>query len=292
MIATHNQQAPKDNLSFNLHAETLSETITDTDLAISNIKSIATPSSLLLPSRIIVHNPKAGLNPLADAAAYLISVLGKLKALKSYRQLGKLQKELIEEINAFQEAIAHHGYNAEYLIVCRYVLCATFDDVISHTIWGCQGQWDCYGLLANFNQDTQQDKFFTIMERAVKEPAHYIDLMELMYICLSMGYKGQYRSTEHSQFQLEQITNNLYKHIRAYRGNFSKNLSPTPLKLFKTVVKTSTKGGFSPLFILFTTACIVMGIFVSLGYLMDVISNDAYKNVAQVQYPVSVETTA
>ena len=129
------------------------------------------------------------------------------------------------------------------------------------------------------------------MERTIKEPALYIDLMELMYICLSMGYKGQYRTTEHSQYQLEQITNNLYKHIRAYRGSFSKTLSPTPLKATKPSAKHLLQRKTSLLLIFIVTACVIMTIFVSLGYLMDVISNEAYKNIAQFGNSVAHKTS-
>lgn len=282
-----NQQASSEDFSSNFSTENNSPSSqTEGDTNIATLQSFTAASQLLLPSRIVTHNTKAGLNPLVDAAGYLFSVLGKLKNLKSYRRLNTLQQELIQEINSFQEAVKNNGYNVEYVIVCRYVICATFDDIISNTSWGSQGIWDSHSLLAAFNQDTQhQDKFFTIMERAVKEPALYIDLMELMYLCLSMGYKGQYRSTEHSQYQLEQITNNLYKHIRAYRGNFSKTLSPTPLKTAKKTT-SKIKNKTSLIFIFVVTACVIMAIFIGLGYLMDVISNEAYKNIAQIQQPV------
>lgn len=129
------------------------------------------------------------------------------------------------------------------------------------------------------------------MERAIKEPALYIDLMELMFLCLSLGYKGQYRTTEHCQFQLELITNNLYKHIRAYRGNFSKTLSPTPLKTPDIFARPALQRKVSLSFIIIVTACVIMTIFVSLGYLMDVMSNEAYKNVSQFESLVSHETS-
>lgn len=291
MIATHNQQNTKDSLPLGTNTEI--SPASENENAIGRLKDLnATPSQLLLPSRIVTHNPNAGLNLLADSAGHLFSILGKLKQLKSYRQLNKLQKELIQEINAFQEAIKNHGYNAEYIVICRYILCATFDDILSNTTWGSQNQWNDHSLLAAFNQDVQhQDKFFTIMERAIKEPASYIDLMEFMYLCLSMGYKGQYRSTEHSQYQLEQITNTLYKHIRAYRGSFTKTLSPTPLKIAKPVAKLAPRNNPSLAFIFCVTACVIMAIFVSLGYLMDVISNEAYQNIAQIENSVSNETS-
>ena len=252
------------------------------------LKNIDIPSALLLPSRIITHHPKAGLNPLADAASYLFTMLGKLKLMDSYRQLNKLQKKLVREISVFQDSAKRSGYNAEYLLVCRFVICAAFDDIISNTAWGSQGQWQAYSLLAAFNQDVQhQDKFFSILERAIKEPAHYIDLMELIYLCLSLGYKGRYRSTEYSQYQLEQITDNLYKHIRAYRGSFNKTLSPVPLKAIKTNLKAVSQRGVAVFDITFITTCIIMTIFISLGYLTDVISNEAYKNIAHIENSVS-----
>lgn len=289
MNATLNQQQKEDH-SISFALETNSSSLHETDGALSKVQNLNSTTPLILPSRSVSHNPNAGLNPIVDAAGYLFSVLGKLKQLKSYRQLSKLQTELIQEVNALHETISNQGYSAEYITVCKYILCATLDEVISNTSWGGQGQWDPYFLLAALNQDLQhQDKFFAIMERAIKEPALYIDLMELMYLCLSMGYKGQYRATEHSQYQLEQITNNLYKHIRAYRGSFSKTLSPSPLKSQKSTAPSLPQQKTPITFIVIVTACIIMTIFVSLGYLMDVISNEAYKNLAQSGSTVSNE---
>lgn len=248
--------------------------VQEADAIILNVKEF---DSSLFKNRPVSHTAKAGLNPVVDAASYLFSVIGKLKSIQSYKHLHKLQKELIQEINTFQETTKNQGYNIEFSIVCRYVMCALLDDIIANTMWANDGRWDEFSLLAAFNQDRHQNnKFFTIMERAIKEPALYIDLMELMYLCLSMGYKGQYRSIEYNPQQLDQITNNLYKHIRAYRGSFSKALSPTPLKAKKR--RTVFRGKSSLLFIFIVTACIVMAIFVGLGYLMDVISNEAYKD--------------
>lgn len=284
MTVMHTQQNSKENLPFSLNTETAHEH----PINISAIKNFPTASTLL-PNRTIAHDPQAGLNPIVDAASYLFSVLGKLKHLSSYKQINKLQSELIQEINTFQETIKTLGYNLEFIIVCRYVICALFDDVLSNTSWGMAGQWESYSLLAAFSQDIHhEDKFFSILERAVKDPMQYIDLMELMYICLSMGYKGQYRLTEHNQFQLEQITNSLYKHIRAYRGSFSQGLSPTYTKNQKRSPKKEKSTHSSPIFFIFlVTACIIMAIFVSLGYLMDVISNEAYQNLAQISESVT-----
>lgn len=243
---------------------------------------------LLLPSKFITHHPKAGLNPLVDATAYLFSIIGKLKLLKSYQNLNKLHQELLQEINTFQDAAKAQGYSSEYILVSRYAICATLDDIIMNSAWGSQGQWDNYNLLTTLNQETvQQDRFFIILDRISKEPALYIDVMELMYLCLSFGYKGNYRATEFCHYQLEQITNALYKRIRAHRGDFSKTLSPFPIKT--TSHKTSAKKP-SLWLVAFVTLGIILGLFTGLGYLLDTISNQAYQELMHIGKSILYET--
>jgi type VI secretion system protein ImpK len=246
-------------------------------------------NQLLLRNKFIPHHTKAGLNPLVDSAAYLFSIVGKLKLLKSYRTLHKLHKELITEINSFQDTAKTHGYSSEYILVSRYALCATLDDVIANTTWGGQGQWDNFSLLNIFNQEsTKQERFFLILERIIKDPALYIDVMEFMYICLSLGYKGSYRSTEFSNNQLEKITHALYKRIRAYHGDFSKALSPFIPR--STPITKAPPAKTSTWFTFFMTACIIMILFIGLGYMLDTISNQAYQALMHIGNPTPYET--
>ncbi|SRR5579883_92911 len=234
---------------------------------------------LLLANKFVTHHPKSGLNPVVDAAAYLFSIIGKLKQIKSYRYLNKLQKELIAEINHFQEAAKAQGYSSEYILVSRFALCATLDDMIANTSWGGQGQWDNFNMLTVFNQDSMNtDRFFIILERIIKDPAQYIDVMELMYICLSLGFKGSYRTTEFGSTQLEQITNSLYKRIRRFRGNYNKTLAPFAIKTHHTKPSMQV-----PLWlVIFSTITVILGIFLGLGYMLDTISNEAYQELIHI----------
>lgn len=263
------------NSTLDQHA---AEDITPLSIAAgTNTANPLNPAQLLLTRHLVTHNPKSGLNPITDAAGNLFTIIGKLKSIEAYAyiDLDNLHSELVNQIVQFHESIKNHGYSSEYTLVCRYLMCATLDELLSQTRFGKDGRWDKYSLLLAFEQDLQhQEKFFRIMGRIIKEPALYIDMMELMYLCLSMEYKGRYRSAENGQYRLEQIINILYKHIRKYRGNFSKVLSPTQLKSSfsrrpsRFLRKTSVKS----IFIL--TAGIVLTIVISLNYLMDVITNE------------------
>lgn len=247
-------------------------------------------SALIIPSQFVTHSPKAGLNPLADTSAYLFSIIGKLKPLKTYRHLNKLHEELVQEINHFQDAAKTLGYSSDYILASRFSLCATLDDIIMNTAWGGQGHWEPFSLLKIFHQDAPDpERFFLILDRISKDPAHYIDVMELMYICLSLGFKGPYRTTEFGNHQLEQITHALYKKIRSFRGDFSKTLSPFPIKAHAPSAKPSTKK-ISLLATTLTTASIIMAIFIGLSYLLDTLSNQTYQELMHIGKSTPYET--
>ncbi|HSW69129.1 MAG TPA: type IVB secretion system protein IcmH/DotU [Gammaproteobacteria bacterium] len=262
------------------------------DITLVSSNSSESANQLVTRGKFISHHPKAGVNPLVDSASYLFSIIGRLKQVRSYRHLNKLHKELITEINAFQEIAKSHGYSSEYILVSRYALCATLDDIITHTAWGAEGQWDNYSMLAAFNQDSaQQERFFIILERLVKDPSLYIELMEFMYLCLCLGFKGSYRQTESSNTELEQICNALYKRIRAYHGDFSKTLSPFPVKPAASG-KSKTQRQKKPAigFAMITTACIILVVFIGLGFLLDTISNQAYQELLHIGKSLLYET--
>ena len=252
---------------------------TEDDVAVEQslataIKHSNPTTQLLLASNLLTHTPDSGLNPLVDAAAYLFSIMGKLKCLKSYRNLKKLHDELVYEIEIFREnAKAHYQNNehiAEYIPITCFALCATLDDIILSTPWGNQGQWEPYRLLETFYKDAiSSEGFFIILERLIRDPNVYIDIMEFLYLCLSLGFKGQYKFSAFDYEQLEHITNALYKRVRVYRGDFNKTLSPFFIKPKVTAsVRSVTKSMPDWLVILLFGGCIVM-LFLGARYLLD-----------------------
>jgi len=231
MITTHNQQAPGGSTP---ECET-TQPASDLSPADNSIRKYILPPALQMHDPIPAHDPKAGINPMVDCASYLFTIMGQLATTEDFRHLGKLHKELLHEIHAFENTVKVHQYNAEYAQVCIYVICAVFDDLI----------------------------------------------------CLSMGYCGQYQNNGQDQAHLEQITNSLYKYIRAYRGNVSKLLSPAPLKPPKMAAPVIPDSDISHWTVILFTACVIMIVFIGLGYLMEMISNEAISKFTDVQKTVA-----
>lgn len=205
-------------------------------------------TQILLTTKPPIHVPEAGLNPLVDAAAYLFSFMGKLRHTKHLQDLEKLHAELAQEVENFRESVHAYSYKAdhlfEYNLVCCYALNATLDNIISNTAWGSQGKWEAYSLVNSSNQASiSHENILIILERLVRDPAIYIDVMEFMYVCLNLGltFKQPHATSEFSGEQLEQIAYSLYKRIRLHRGNYSKTLTPFSIRPQPTLAPANAK---------------------------------------------------
>ena len=101
-----------------------------------------------------------------------------------------------------------------------------------------------------------------------------------MYLCLSLGFKGNYRTTEFGLTQLEQITNTLYRRIRIHRGEISKTLAPYPIKA--TPIAKPLYHGIPVWIVLSVTLTIILLLFISLGYMLDTLSEQAHLELLQI----------
>ena len=51
-------------------------------------------------------------------------------------------------------------------------------------------------------------------------------MLELMYICLSLGFEGKFAVQENGRSKLVETMDNLFRTIRMQRGDFERELSP------------------------------------------------------------------
>ena len=51
-------------------------------------------------------------------------------------------------------------------------------------------------------------------------------MLELMYLCLSLGFEGKYRVLPRGMLELEAVRDSLYRQIRQMRGDVPRELSP------------------------------------------------------------------
>jgi type VI secretion system protein ImpK len=166
-----------------------------------------------------------GLNPLVQAASPLLLLAGRMRGTLQ-GDVASLRREAHEEMRRFEERARNGGVANEVMLAARYALCAALDEAVLSTPWGSQSEWTQQSLLVLFHREARGgEKFFEMLEQIARDPARHIELMELQYLCLSMGFAGKYQVAEQGQARLAEIRHDLYARIRLFRGNPATELS-------------------------------------------------------------------
>ena len=109
----------------------------------------------------------------------------------------------------------------------HYALCASLDDVVQNAPWGSGGGWTAHGLVATFHEETRAgERLFVLLDRLKTSPGNFLPVLELMYLCLSLGFQGQYRLSPRGPAELDRIREDLYTIITRQRQAADPALSP------------------------------------------------------------------
>ncbi|HEU4926668.1 MAG TPA: type IVB secretion system protein IcmH/DotU [Vicinamibacterales bacterium] len=161
-----------------------------------------------------------GLNPLVQAASPILLLIGGLRSSTSSTDVSGLRRHALDEIRRFEENAQRAGVRNEIVLAARYALCAGLDESVLSTPWGAQSEWAQHPLLVALHREAWGgEKFFEMLDRISVDPARHIDLMELQYLILALGFTGKYQMLERGHEQLADLQQALYRKIRAERGH-------------------------------------------------------------------------
>jgi type VI secretion system protein ImpK len=185
------------------------------------------PPAELAAGAVWPLSPGGGLNPVERAASALITLLGKLFRTAHHADPEALRNQVLQELRVFEANARRAGVSREDIFVAGYVLCTAIDEAVLNTPWGARSSWGRQSLLATLHKESAGGvRFFQLLQEMAKAPAANLDLLELMYICLALGFQGKYRLDEGGLVRLEQIRDQLYRTIRQQRGEIERSLSP------------------------------------------------------------------
>jgi type VI secretion system protein ImpK len=178
-------------------------------------------------------NVVTGTNALLTLAAPVFRHLDRLLHTYEVGDMGEIHSLLTGEINSFTRNAETLQLDHSQVLVARYLLCTFLDEMISTTYWGKENNWAQDSLLSYFYHETYGgEKFFQLLEKLLAAPANHVDLLEFMYVCISLGFEGKYRIHARGKMQLDAIRDNLYKQIRTVQGHrtrkFFTGQAPSP----------------------------------------------------------------
>jgi type VI secretion system protein ImpK len=170
---------------------------------------------------------RVGRSPLLAAAAPLLQLLSRLRNTLSQPDSGMLRDRAVAEVRQFEQVARDSGVPMDQLRPAHYALCASLDDVVQATPWGSQGAWASRSLVSTFHQEVRSgDRFFDVLNQMKQNPGLFLPVLELMYLCLSLGFQGRYRLSPRGPAELDRMREDVYGVIARQRPNTDPELSP------------------------------------------------------------------
>ncbi|PAU61559.1 hypothetical protein BZL41_14000 [Pseudomonas sp. PIC25] len=180
-----------------------------------------------MPSAPLTHVRGQGLNPLERAAGPLLALLTRLRRTLSHPMPASLRAQLLAYLRQFEEQAREAGVPQDEVMLSRYVLCTALDEAVLSTPWGSSSEWGKQSLLITLhNEAWGGEKVFQLLEHCLQNPRQRLHLLELLYLCLCLGFEGRYRVMNDGRSQLEALRERTGATIRTVRGEIERELSP------------------------------------------------------------------
>ena len=195
-------------------------------------------------------------SPLCVAAAPLLQLLAGLGTLRRAPDVWKLRERAVQELTAFERRAQDAGIAMDLLRPAHYALCASIDDIVLNTPWGATSGWANQALVKALHPTARgTDQFFEQLQQMRKAPNKFLPVIELMFLCLSLGFMGRYRQAR-GDGELEQIRSDAHAAIASQSAAAEPELSRRWRGV--TVPYQPTRRGV-PVWVAFAAAAAVCG---------------------------------
>ena len=145
-------------------------------------------------------------SPLAAAAMPLLQLLARLRNMAHQPDPADLYERTTRALGTFEQRVRDAGVPAEQVRSAHYALCVSIDEVVLNTPWGEASNWSKNSLAAASHQDASDGgRFFELLARLQKDPAKFMPVIEIMYLCLSLGVMGRYRNVPGGASELNRV---------------------------------------------------------------------------------------
>ncbi|NLS07982.1 type VI secretion system protein TssL [Rhizobium sp. P32RR-XVIII] len=170
--------------------------------------------------------PSIGASPIVAAAAPLLSLVARLRNAFSVPDPASLRESAIQEMRRFEKALRDQSLPMEQIRLSHYALCASLDDVVQNTPWGSRGPWADASLVSTFHQEVRSgERFFDLLEQLRQNLGTFLPVVELMYLCMSLGMQGRYRLSARGPAELDRVREETYVAIMRQRRPVERGLS-------------------------------------------------------------------
>lgn len=190
---------------------------------------------------------------LSSLCTDLLLIAIRMKEAEDLGEPSALRKLINHYLELFRKNCELSGTGPEKIHDTQYALVALLDETVLSSPGACRDYWITRPLqLDIFGDNIAGEEFYRKLKKLLLNPEKNLEVLEVYYLCLSLGFEGKYRICDTAE-RIELIQN-LGQKIRSMRMNSSCGLSPHGMV---TGIETFSKTEF-PLFPLWVSALILV----------------------------------
>lgn len=134
----------------------------------------------------------------------------------------ELRTHIHDALLKFEMRAQEQHFSKPLIKSAKYVLCAFLDEAVMSQDFGRESNWSQQSLLSRFfNETWGGETVFKIRQFCLENLQDYIELLELIYLVLCLGFKGQFGTFANGDLQLERLQRETYQVIVNVRGDLT-----------------------------------------------------------------------
>ena len=150
----------------------------------------------------------------------------KIRETANLGQPDQLRRLLNSYFKDFERTALSHRKPPEAVEQAKYALAAFIDETIVNGENNCRETWIADPLAVTyFNDSLAGDNFFKRLETLLPDMQRNLEIIEVFYLCLALGFQGRYRLS--GPEVLPNVVRNLLKRIESVKGEPPKAVSPS-----------------------------------------------------------------
>lgn len=220
-------------------------------------------------------------NPVVDCAGHLLSLCCQLRIIEGHNDIRGLRMQCIDLIKSYEQELRVEKIDPETIESSRYCICCFIDETVLNTPWGENSGWASESLLSTFHNETfGGEYFYTLLDDALQHKQTKYQLIELMYLCLSLGFVGKLKFEEKGDTKLEDYRESAYQAVKNNKAESQRELSPG----WKDKIAKGTELQQSfPVWVAVTVFSVIMlFVYMSFSYKINEYSASVYDQLTQL----------
>ncbi|RPI67802.1 MAG: DotU family type IV/VI secretion system protein [Ignavibacteriales bacterium] len=131
---------------------------------------------------------------LADISAECLMLILQLRAANDYGDPSNLKTKVIDLFDKFEQNARGAGIDNEKIRMAKFALVAFLDETIISSGWQRKDEWLTEPLqIKMFDTFNAGEEFFTNLHSLRQRASSNKDVLEVYYLCLTLGFKGMYQ---------------------------------------------------------------------------------------------------